>query len=231
MLLTLSTNNAKIGAAATTYAPIKNTCDPSCPFLNDGCYGQNGPVAIHGKRLETTFDGVGADTVALWEAAEIRDHGARMRFPMPLRLHTFGDCRTEFAARVVSDASRSWKGPVWTYTHAWRNVPRERWNRVSVLASCESLAQAKEAMKAGYAAAIVVNEHPADGRAYKAITADDPHNEVRVIPCPEQTRGIKCTDCRLCWDDSKLLAGSSVIAFAAHGAGAKKARKHLTVVR
>lgn len=227
MLLTLKSSNAKLGGAATTYAPIANSCPTSCPFMGSGCYGQNGPVAIHGARLEATFAGLSADTVAMWEAGEIRDAAhmlRKRRQTMPLRLHTFGDCRTPFAALQVSDAAEYWPGAVWTYTHAWRDVERWNWGKVSVLASCEGLDGAREAMALGYAASMVVAEHPADGKAYMA-------GDVRVVPCPEQTRGRTCSECRLCWDDQRLLATRSVIAFAAHGAGAKKAKRHLNVIR
>jgi hypothetical protein len=227
MLLTLNSSNAKLGGAATTYAPIVNSCPTSCPFMGSGCYGQNGPVAIHGSRLESQLRGLSADTVAMLEAAEIRDGAAMLakrRQTMPLRLHTFGDCRTTFAASTVASAAKSWPGAVWTYTHAWRDVPRGAWGSVSVLASCEGAEDAREALAVGYAAAIVVEEHPADGRAWTA-------GDIRVVPCPEQMRGRTCAECRLCWDADRLLATRSVIAFAAHGAGAKRAKRKLRVVK
>lgn len=231
MLLTLNSGNSKLGGAATTYAPIRNTCPATCPFMGSGCYGQNGPVAIHGARLEGQLEGLGADTVAMLEAAEIRD-GAEMlrkrRQTMPLRLHTFGDCRTTFAAEQVSSAARHWPGAVWTYTHAWRDVPRQAWGSVSVLASCEGMGAARAALDQGYAASIVVAEHPADGKAYMVGEGAD---TMRVIPCPSQTRDLTCAECRLCWDDKGLLERRAVIAFAAHGSGAKRAKRHLEVVR
>ena len=46
---------------------------------------------------------------------------------------------------------------------------------------------------------------------------------VRVVPCPAQTRGVVCTDCRLCLRPGHLLARRLAIGFAVHGSGAGKA--------
>jgi hypothetical protein len=220
MFLQLQTGNAKLGkGAATTYAPIRQSCPSSCSLRGSGCYGQSGPVAIHGARLEAQCDGLSAETVAILESAEIADHGRRQQrtgSSQPLRLHTFGDCRTVSAAVHMADACDEWQGPVWTYTHAWRDIPRAAWGRVSVLASCETLSDAKDALATGYAAAIVVSEHPASGRAYEV-------GGVRVVPCPEQTRGRTCVECRMCWDDEGLRDRATVVAFAAHGSGRRRA--------
>ncbi len=45
---------------------------------------------------------------------------------------------------------------------------------------------------------------------------------VRWIPCPEQTRGKTCAECRLCWDTESLRACGAGIAFAVHGASKKR---------
>lgn len=222
MFLQLNTGNAKLGPmCATTYAPIANSCPVSCPLRDSGCYGQSGPVAIHGARLNAQCYGLSDETVAILEAAEIADGAERLRkqgVRMPLRLHTFGDARTVSAAVHLANACEHWPGDAWTYTHAWRNVPRAAWGRVSVLASVESVADAKVALRAGYAPAIVVQDHPSDGRAYDA-------DGVRVIPCPNQTRGVTCSECRLCWRADALAKRGAAIAFAAHGSGRKRALK------
>lgn len=123
---------------------------------------------------------------------------------------------TPFRARTLADGAKAWNGPVWTYTHAHREVPREAWGRVSVLASCEKPQDAADAMDRGYAAALVTPPHPEDGRAYEL-------GGVKVIPCPNQTRGVQCSECRLCFDDARLLASRSVIGFEVHGASKKRA--------
>ncbi|CAM6053500.1 unnamed protein product [Sphagnum tenellum] len=108
---------------------------------------------------------------------------------------------------------------VYTYTHAWRKVARSSWGPVSVLASCETIADTKLALKRGYASALVVDHH----NGPNAYMLDG----MRVIPCPQQTKGITCDKCRLCTDDQYLKSVSGVIAFAAHGVRTKMVKEKL----
>lgn len=221
MFVKLNTGNLKLGqGVATTYAPIPNTCPASCPLRDSGCYAQSGPVAFHGRRLAAACEGLSDETTAILEASEIADTGKRLAgqgIRTPLRLHTFGDCRTVSAAVHVSTACESWPGDVWGYTHAWRDVPRAAWGTVSVLASVETLGDAKAALEAGYAPAIVVQDHPSDGKAW---TAD---NGVRVIPCPNQVRDVTCVECKLCWRSDRMAELGCAVSFAAHGIGRRRA--------
>src|SRR5262249_41254139 len=123
-----------------------------------------------------------------------------------LRLHVVGDAKTEAAARELGAAARRYSArgnaprrgkKVWTYTHAWRTVAREAWgDSVSVLASVETVREAREAMAAGYAAAVVVAAFEQESAYHIDGTT--------VLPCPNQTRGVTCRDCGLCRDDERL---------------------------
>ena len=87
--------------------------------------------------------------------------------------------------------------------------------------------QVADAHRRGYAAALIVGEHPADGRAYPLAGA----NGFRVVPCPEQSRdGITCASCRLCMDSDRLHERKLVIGFAAHGSAARQVRLALNVL-
>jgi hypothetical protein len=146
-----------------------------------------------------------------------------------LRLHVVGDARTDDAARVLGAAaerySRRGNVPrrgrkVWGYTHAWRSVARPSWGgSVSVLASVETVREARTAMGRGYAAAVVVSAFERAG-AYRI-------DGTTVLPCPHQTRDITCRDCGLCRDDERLRAAGLVIAFEAHGSRSGTVRKTL----
>jgi hypothetical protein len=224
MLLTLNSGNEKLGkGCATTYAPIRNTCPTSCPLMGGGCYAQAGHTAIHLARLEGSLAGVGPEVMAELEASEIRDAVASGKVPQgtPLRLHTFGDCRTPEAAKRLGEACRLWPGPVWTYTHAWRDVPRAAWGdapNLSVVASLDSVDDVHAANLAGYdMTSLVVAKHTGP----KAYAADG----TRVVPCPNQTLGKTCRECRLCFGEHAMT-----IAFEAHGAGAGKAKRRLGLV-
>lgn len=203
--------NRKIGDASATSAS-QSSCPVDCPLFNAGCYAEKGLQGIHTRRLNKSPLRA-ADRIAVAEAREI----AKLSGRRALRLHVVGDARTDLAARILARAAKRYSAkhgaPVWTYTHAWKRVKRASWGAVSVLASCGTLKEAEAAMRAGYAAAMVLEpgeRHPVDGKAY--MTPDG----VKCIPCPEQTRGVQCTSCRLCFDDKGLLERESVIVFQYH---------------
>jgi hypothetical protein len=220
----LKSDNRKIGNVATTYAS-QASCPKSCPFFNNGCYAESGFTGFTTRRLnKATTDFTTEQDVANSEASVID----RMSGKLPLRLHVVGDCATPEAAATVSAAAGRYieRGgqKVWTYTHAWRKVNRKHWGKVSVLASTESVHGIRMARKRGYAAAIVVESHPADGKAY---TLDGE----KIIPCPEQTRGLTCDQCRLCWNDESLKKRKATIAFAAHGQSEAKVVEKLHIAK
>lgn len=216
MYAVLHSKNSKVGDVAATYAPIAQTCPVSCPLRDNGCYAQSGNVGFKVRRTEEYSAGMNGDTVALLEGDEIADMAPHAPKGHALRIHVSGDATTNYRAMQMARGAAAWDGPVWSYTHAWRTTLRRAWGRVSILASCEKVADVVAAGLLGYAAALVVAHHPENGRAYRTPEG------VKVIPCPSQTRDIKCTDCRLCWDDELLLAQGACIAFAAHGATKKR---------
>jgi hypothetical protein len=213
------TKNVKTGAVAVTYAS-QQSCPRSCPLYGNGCYAESGPLGMISRRLNkaATEQAATPVNIATAEAAIIRGMSGKK----PLRLHVVGDCRTEEATRIVSQAAAEYRAKggqaVWSYTHAWRLVPRVAWGDVSILASCETLTAVKKAQARGYATAMVVDHHPEDGRA----TVVDGQ---KLIPCPQQTRpGVTCASCRLCFDDQKLLERKATITFAIHGSQKKAAK-------
>lgn len=207
--------NAKLGNASTTYASVRSTCPASCALRDAGCYVQDGPVSWAIRQLSP--DALPIDA-AREEAAAIDDLSGRR----PLRLHTSGDCATPGAARAVSDAAQRYRArhgsPVWTYTHAWRDVPRNAWGAVSVLASCETPGDATQATRAGYAVAMACET--ADDGLERAREAD-----LRGVPCPAQTHGRTCDTCRLCCRDDALRAAHVAVLFVAHGVRAGAASR------
>jgi hypothetical protein len=217
------TGNAKVGDAAVTYAS-QATCPDECPFRNSGCYAESGPLSWSVTSKLNRASATDPVAIAQAEAAAIDTLPA----DRDMRLHGVGDSATRRGTRALAAAvgrylDRAKKvlvrgtaaaARVWTYTHAWRKVPRSDWGRTSVLASCESAAEAKDAMKRGYAAALVVDAFESEG-VYE-------EGGVRVLPCPNQTRGAVCTSCRLCFDDDRLREAGLVIAFVAHGNGKRR---------
>lgn len=209
-----ASTSRKVGDASATYAS-QVSCPAMCPFLQNGCYAENGFMGgFITKRLNkspahTSLAVARDEADAIDELAGSRD----------LRLHMVGDCRTEEETLVVAAAARRYldraqlatgrRPRAWTYTHSWREVPREAWGEVSVLASCESAQDVVEARAQGYAAAVVVERHYTQKR--------HDAGPLRFLPCPEQTRGVTCVDCRLCMDDQRLLEAGLTIEFEVHG--------------
>jgi hypothetical protein len=224
VIVSEKSGNSKIGQVSATYA-AQQTCPSTCPLKGSGCYAEGGMVGMHTRKLNASSE---ANSATLEELAEMEATGIRkLSGKYPLRLHVVGDATTNQAATILSLASGEHTAksnqPVWSYTHAWRNVSRSSWGNVSILASCETVSDAKLAMAKGYAAAVVVSEHASD----KAYMVDG----VRLIPCPQQTgRAENCVKCGLCMKAPILKASGSVIAFAIHGQQVKKAASMLVQI-
>jgi len=214
-----------------TYAAIKYTCPDSCELKDKGCYAQTSFVGMINQRMNRRARGGSPLDLAKAEAKAIDDayKGGAVPAGRALRIHVAGDSRTIMGTRVLNKAVGRWRqrggGDCWSYTHAWRHVAREEWSNVSVLASVDNVADVPLAREQGYAPAMVVAEHPSE-KAYQL-----PGSDVKWIPCPNQTRGVGCTDCRLCFNADRLLAGNFGIAFAAHGVKKNEIKRHLTVVQ
>lgn len=213
-VLVMQSGNAKTGPTAATYLPL-TTCPTSCAMRGSGCYAELGNVRLHANRRALTMT---AREAASREAIEIA--AARPPVGRALRLHVSGDVPDAGSALRVAIAARLWRanggGPVWTYTHRWREIPRRAWgDSISVLASCETDADELNARARGYAVARVIEQLPADGRATEA-----------GIPCPAQMRaGVQCATCRLCWSDPQRT-----ILFGAHGVSSERVRRKLRVL-
>ena len=156
------------------------------------------------------------EVIALAEAAEID----KLSGANPLRLHGVGDCKTDRAAEIVSGAADRYRErggqPVWTYTHAWRQVDRASWAGVSVLASCETPEDVKAADARGYAVERTVMDWAEAG----PITTEDGRT-LKPFQCPEQTgRARDCESCRFCTKDS-AWRGRAYLVLKAHGATRK----------
>jgi len=232
----VGTKNTKLSGSKpidATYAAIGSTCSPTCPLQRDKlCYATLSFVGMINKRLEKQSEYESPLEVARAEAKLIDESydGGEVPTGRALRLHVSGDSRTIAGTKVLNKAVGRWlkRGTdcaAFTYTHSWAHVPRETWSNVSVLASIESTDQVEAVRKQGYAPAIIVPEHASD-KAYNL-----PGSDTKFIPCPQQTRGIGCSDCRLCFDANRLYSSNMGIAFAAHGVKKSELKRHLSVIR
>jgi hypothetical protein len=224
-----ASKNGKLGDCSATYVGLVS-CWKGCAFYEKGCYGMHDLVGFQARQLDRLAGGrtaaVDARVIARDEARLID----RLSAERDLRIHVVGDSRsnasTEILAKAAARYRRRSRGrrKVWSYCHTWRTVARKSWGVISCLASCETLTDVRAAMRRGYAAALVVESHPADGKAFIK-------DGLRHIPCPNQTRGVTCADCKLCWSDGLLRKMHSIITFAVHGGGRKAAAESLIQIQ
>jgi hypothetical protein len=216
--------NEKTGKIAATHVGTDRTCH-SCPLKEAGCYYRTG---FRTRPLDARMN----EAARVQKASLTRIARAEARAidglltsgrvqDRPLRIHVGGDTPTAEGARIIAAAARRFservKGPAYTYTHSWRTVPRSAWKGVSVLASIESTADGRRAIRRGYAPAVVVERFEGP----KAFERDG----IKWIPCPAQTRDdVSCDSCRLCMDADALRDRGAGIAFAAHGTATKAAK-------
>jgi hypothetical protein len=112
-------------------------------------------------------------------------------------------------ARVVARSIQSW---------SW-------FSSTGLPSSVESAEDIEVARASGYAAAIVVEHFPST-RAFSLLGST-----AKIVPCPAETTGKTCVECRLCMNADGLLARNLAIAFQVHGPGAKKATEALVQLR
>lgn len=214
-----------------TYASIKATCPDTCSLKDKGCYAQTSFVGMINSRMNRRARQGSPLNVARAEAKAIDEsyRGGKVPQDRAMRLHVAGDSRTIAGTRSLNAAVARWKkrggGDCWSYTHAWAHVPKSEWSKVSILASVANVEEVAAARAQGYAPAIVVDHHPSD----KTYTL--PNSDVKWIPCPNQTRDVGCTDCRLCFDSNRLFDKNMGIAFAAHGIKKNEIKRHLTIIK
>jgi hypothetical protein len=224
--------NAKVGLSSGTYASQVSTCPDSCPLkptLDDkgkvvktnGCYANGTMVAMQSAKLNQ------APKQSAREAQKQEVKAIEgLSGSLDLRVHVVGDCVDDTHAKALSkamSAHRKKKGKAaWTYTHNWRKIKSSSWQGESVLASCDSLSQVKEAKKLGYSSAVILDSFDSP----KVYVKDG----IKLLPCLYQTKGIQCIDCRLCLDSNRLARLGLTIAFVPHGGGKAKARLALGMV-
>jgi len=220
--LTVKTSNRKLtrdpnGRPVSQTSAAQASCPTECPFYGNGCYAESGPQGIHTRRLNAGADNVPPDVIAADEAEAI--YSQWPRDGRLLRVHVVGDCRTWYAARLVSDAvdvaQSEGAGDAFGYTHAFARVPRSAWGPVSVLASVETPDDVRLANQNGYAPAIVAESRAAGMQRLAAAG-------VRGIGCPAEDGNADCESCRLCTRADTLRDSGRGIVFVAHGSGTRK---------
>lgn len=209
--------NVKVGLVATT-SVSQASCPGDCPFLHNGCYAETvGVQPMHTTRLNSS-DTTRPDAIARIEARAIDELPADRK----LRVHVVGDCRTVTAAGIVGAAMVRYESrggyAAWTYTHAWRTVPRSAWQGAGVFASCHTSADVQTARDNGYTgiAIAAAGRHP----SRKVYQARDSRGRfvARGVPCPAQFsnatgRRVQCSTCTICQEPDRMAARGLAVVF------------------
>lgn len=215
--------NDKTGEMSATYTGYQ-TCPDTCPlkpaiaedgaFKSAPCYASCDFVGFTMHRI--TKAAVGQDLVQIQK--QECDAISKLSGKRILRLKVGGDTPNAEYAQGLAEACQTYTSkhgqPTYGYTHNWRNIPRESFGGISILASCDAVSDIAEAKARGYATATVVSEFP---NGNKAFTVDGN----RIVPCPEQCsteeKHVQCVDCKLCCNDANLRKHNITIGFVAHG--------------
>lgn len=199
---------------AATTTSITATCPLDCPWMGAGCYEQAGIT----MRRQYRLDREAGRALEVTRAEALLIESSHVPPGRPLRLHVGGDVSCAAGAQLLADAARSWiargGGPVWVYTHRWRQIAGACWGPITAFASIEDPREGRAALRAGYRPALVVQEFPDGDRAFRVGGA-------KYVPCPYESRAVTCTLCRLCLGNLPPKAG---IAFRVHGRAAAMAR-------
>jgi len=199
----------------------KLTCSPSCPFLNNGCYANSGPLNLHWLKVTNGERGDNFQTF-LGKLKEL-PAGSAFRHNQAGDLpHNLGKISRTFVRKMVESTAHL---RAYTYTHhnlqLGENLQLLRYanrNGFTINVSCESEAQVDDAIAADLPAVLVV---PSDE---KRTTWHTKGGNVTIV-CPAQRSDtVTCADCMLCHKRGKKVA----IAFLAHGTSKKKAEAQLS---
>jgi hypothetical protein len=217
--------NSKLGPrVATTTLPIAQTCPTTCmhhPSREATCYAYQGPMRWHQDKIGAV--GMSPTALATLEALTMKDIP-----PGTLtRLHVAGEWINTAHVRAVARQVKHRALRAWTYTHRWATLKRDAFDKINVLASCETVKDAVAAWFKGYAPALVVPKFESP-RAYPLRYPSGDPSGFTGIPCPAQTKAaVVCEDCKLCLRTEWLHAERKVILFEAHGSRAKKLAEKL----
>lgn len=208
-------SNKKTGPIPVTTSS-RLTCSPTCPFFNNGCYAESGPLRLHWEKV--TKEERGLELPNFLQAIKNLPKGQLWRHNQAGDLpHKNGAIDTDFV-RSLYKANKQKRG--FTYTHHSLENPenleiiREANSQgFTINVSTESEVAADSAIKNGLPAVMVA--HSEEQRA----SWRTPDNNL-VLVCPAQREENRtCADCGLCQKRGKKV----VIAFLSHGTSKKKA--------
>ena len=192
-LVTISSSNQKIGPVAATYRPVGETC-PECP-IEKICYAKRGRAGMVARRSAEKEDDLekasGVPLIRHLVSGDFfkKDSLGRSIIDRPY-VKRLNEWHNEWAQRWT-------KG--WTYTHGAKRLQAagfgpDHWHKsLTVLASCQSVEEAKDLQAAGWKTARVAADRT-DLQDNEAICPYD----LEKGTGPHKTN---CASCRMCFEE------------------------------
>lgn len=202
-LKTSHKGNAKLGPKISTLSrEVGPTCPDSCIHLGTNCYAE---------RLQKIYPNVlkaarNNNKIHDWQKIRSFLIEAKKK-DNAVRLHVLGDVlKQDSIGRKILDrpyinaikkAVKSIKDPpkIWMYTHVLRKEVASLADvGIKVYASIDDAKSEKIAKAAGFK----LFAYKTDLRKGKDTDKWFLHNQRKLPICPEQVRGIKCDECKIC---------------------------------
>ena len=226
--ITRKSGNVKVGPIPVSTSS-NQTCPPSCPFIDAGCYAKLGPLKLHWDKVS---DGRRGMTFPQF-LEEVRDlpKGQIWRFAQAGDLPGVGNTinAEDLRALAVANANR----PVLAYTHKPLTPENEQalrdatQNGFHVNISAESFEKCDELIDKGLSTVVVL---PSEYQKANTESLKDYKDRLlrlksytpkgrKVAICPATYTDTNCLNCKAC---SKPRPQGTVIGFPAHGAQKKR---------
>jgi len=215
--LTLRSSNSKTGPIPVSTSP-EQTCPPSCPLKNKGCYADGGPLRIHWKKVSSGERGVSYQdflqeirnlpTGQLWRHNQCGDFISSSANPEQIQAPALG---------MLMDANKGKRGFTYTHYNVLGTSEEAEYNRniiqiansggFTVNLSADNIYDADKMQALKIAPVTVMLPSDASSKTYTP-------NGNLVIVCPVANNKLpSCLKCGLCAKQRKAIIG-----FPAHGA-------------
>ena len=212
--LTMVSSNIKTGPIPVSTSS-RETCSPICPFFDNGCYAESGPLRIHWESV--THNMRGFSFVVFCETIAVLPEGQLWRLNQAGDLPHVGGIIDHGAMHLLIEANQGLKG--FTYTH--HDIYLD--DNLTIIEECNI---------SGFTVNLSANDLEHADTLYSTglpvcvvlpITQENntyTPNGTKVIICPSAIReNVSCMTCQLC----QIVDRNVIIGFPSHGSGAKKA--------
>ena len=217
--LTLKSRNVKTGPIPVS-TTTRKTCPDTCPFKNNGCYAESGPLALHWKKVTQGQGNNVSDLKGFCDKIRKLPEGQFWRHNQAGDLFGEGESIDHSAMLELISANMGRQG--FTYTHKPLTgkgdkllIMHATQNGFTINLSGNDLSHADQLADYNIAPVTVVLPHDVTGNQ----TITTPKGRT-VVVCPATYRDdISCDTCRLCAKPYR----NTIVGFPAHGTSKKKA--------